>query len=139
MTKQFNYGDKSGPWNNEPNYLRGKYKEYNWVIKRTHIGILCGYVLLPKGHKYYGEIEYNIPIEVHGGLTFAGEKGKYYWIGFDCAHSGDYIPSFQSPLIQLIQSNTTYKNINFVKKEIKNMIDQLPSMIIKEQKLVLEL
>lgn len=66
-----------------------------------------GYVLLPKGHKWHGKHYDDIPVEIHGGLTFSepitedmveGENWEQYltkedvgcWmIGFDCAHFGD--------------------------------------------------
>lgn len=47
-----------------------------------------GYVLIPKGHKYFNVSDYNdIPYEVHGGITFAQNIGSHYIIGWHCAHS----------------------------------------------------
>lgn len=70
-----------------------------------------GYVLLPKGHPWYGKFYTDIDVYVHGGLTysdlfpynwFAGDrhfemceqlninKLKDFWcIGFDCSHYDD--------------------------------------------------
>lgn len=56
-----------------------------------------GYVLVPKGHKYYGLNYDDIPVDVHGGLTFSkhikgDERGNFsdgFWIGFDTAHHND--------------------------------------------------
>lgn len=85
--------------------LDGPFKNYN------------GYVALPKSHPYWGKDYNDIPIRVHGGLTFGGqgggvaylrpyvlggkEKGKLdpmswpdpnlWWIGFDTSHLGDFI------------------------------------------------
>lgn len=42
----------------------------------------CGYVTLPETHPDTGKDYDQLPIEVHGGLTF-GDGGKF---GFDCAH-----------------------------------------------------
>jgi hypothetical protein len=40
-----------------------------------------------------GGIDYdNIPVHVHGGLTFCEKDGDNWVIGFDCAHSGDLSP-----------------------------------------------
>jgi len=64
----------------------------------------CGYVAIPEGHKYYGVPYYDIPVDVHGGLTYSNhyhdgempdgfswpEDFKGHWIvGFDTAHYGD--------------------------------------------------
>lgn len=66
-----------------------------------------GYVLIPPGHPYHGVGYDDIPVEVHGGLTFSDiitqdlvdsewADGKLdnadvgYWaVGFDTAHYGD--------------------------------------------------
>lgn len=73
----------------------------------------CGYVAVPLGHPLHGPDEDKrttalpaaddcapIPsyvLDVHGGLTFAGERvaddgvtaDPDWWFGFDCAHAGD--------------------------------------------------
>lgn len=57
---------------------------------------LCAYLGVPKDHPLAG-FDYNdIPIQVHGGLTY-GNEGKegylpagFYWYGWDYAHSGDF-------------------------------------------------
>jgi hypothetical protein len=54
----------------------------------------CGYVRVPPGHPAHGK-EDELNVDVHGGLTFsriepcAHEDGTGWWLGFDCAHSGD--------------------------------------------------
>lgn len=56
---------------------------------------LCAYIGIPLDHPLSGFDYDSIPIECHGGLTFAG-KGDgyrpegYYWYGWDYGHSGDY-------------------------------------------------
>ncbi len=53
-------------------------------------GHYCGYVRLPKGHKYYGISYEDIPIDVHGGLTSSCLEDDGTWeIGFDTNHKGD--------------------------------------------------
>lgn len=60
-----------------------------------------GYVALPKGHPWYG-MDYNeIPVDIHGGLTFSQLASNWaedhdfdpesWVIGFDTAHYGDNI------------------------------------------------
>ena len=66
-----------------------------------------GYVRIPDGHPYYEKTYDDIPVDVHGGLTFSDhifEDGKYfsdgYWIGFDTAHYGDDIDSW--PMVRVM-------------------------------------
>jgi hypothetical protein len=55
----------------------------------------CGYVRVPPTHSQFGKEYDDVPVDVHGGLTFAAEEpcehedGKGFWFGFDCAHYGD--------------------------------------------------
>lgn len=100
------------------------------VVK--HNSFNCGYVGVPKEHKCfensYHDIEYEI--DVHGGLTFSdffehieSNYNKYYYIGFDCAHGGDFIPGVNFGL-----STThinSYKDYDFVKKECIKLAEQL--------------
>lgn len=56
---------------------------------------LCAYVGVPTDHPLVGFRYDDIPLDVHGGLTYAGAGliglGKdLYWFGWDYAHSGDY-------------------------------------------------
>jgi len=62
-----------------------------------------GYVAIPKGNKFYGMPYNNIPVNVHGGLTFSelvDEDFMTQWeltddylgmwvVGFDTCHYGD--------------------------------------------------
>lgn len=96
-----------------------KYRGYTGYVRRVNIGSLshlCGYVILPEGHRLYGAgyDEYE-DIPCHGGITFAErlfEKG--FALGFDCAHACDtYNP----------------KDEQFVINEIKGMIDYIVEKI----------
>lgn len=65
----------------EGDYMAFEYKGYKCRILRVHrlqdpnsITIfLCGYVLLPKKHKYYGKDYDEIDIDVHGGLNYSDD------------------------------------------------------------------
>src|SRR6266852_2577156 len=66
----------------------------------------CGYVRIPQCHKWHGKDYDDIDVSVHGGLTFSKVEpcshvdGTGYWIGFDCAHSGDAsVPPGETPMI----------------------------------------
>lgn len=108
------------------NYLSGEYKDHKWVAFYFESGTMqhfCGYIKIPKNHpwykvgikrKYYtiGMERFmhrnydDIPLHVHGGLTFAElvterNKNNYLqpfsqglWVGWDYSHAGDrlYLP-----------------------------------------------
>ena len=67
------------------------YNGHECVITRnTRIGFLCGYVSVD------ATCEDDCPaVWCHGGVTYYGtlstipERTKSFYIGFDCAHSGD--------------------------------------------------
>lgn len=93
------------------------------LAKRGPGGHWCGYVGVSEGHPAF-ELDYDkvydlFPswdddgyLEVHGGLTYAdhcaegpeessicpvpdpGEPDHVWWLGFDCAHSGDLSPAY---------------------------------------------
>jgi len=60
----------------------------------------CAYLKVPEGSKYVGMDYTKIPLECHGGITYAGEyplpvedpnkMPKGYWIGWDYNHLGDF-------------------------------------------------
>lgn len=109
-------------------------------------GHLCGYVKISNNHPFYKKK--GIYLECHGGIT-ANEIHEDHWIGFDCAHLGDIVPTTEhfkrtSPEWIEIQKknpiplgfenhhlfNPTYKNIEFCIEECKSMIAQL---IVEEE------
>lgn len=71
----------------------GEYNGYKYAVCLMSLGHRCGYVAIPKGHRYYGT-EYDfLDIDCHGGLTYSDsgyplDDGNWY-IGFDTAHLGD--------------------------------------------------
>ena len=98
------WGD--GEWVNEPDIIEFEHKDIKCCLcrnmgweghKMDHLsgGNLCGYVCVPKDHEYFGKEYSQIDIEVHGGLTFGEIAADEFWIGFDCAHSHDIIPSIE--------------------------------------------
>lgn len=162
-----------GPWQDEPDYEIGEIEGYTYLIDRKLRtgGHLCGYVKIPFCHKVYGKGWDEISMEVHGGLTYAGEDAPTFgaiseqerkslkdgwWIGFDCAHYKDLLPLsiFYDRVVQRFRTEypdtvkemmeeyeidyplpdygqsfmirgRTYKDMNFVRDEIKKMIKQL--------------
>lgn len=65
------------------------------VFRHPDLGHLCGYVEVPDEHPWHGK-GYDDLVSVHGGLTYAGNlRGDGWWIGFDCAHFGDFVPALR--------------------------------------------
>ena len=111
-------------WEKEPSFLEFSYKGYLCQIRRhSSLLNLCGYVVLPKQNKFFGKNYNDIDVEVHGGLTYSQDIGEDFWkIGFDCGHLYDISPGL-SP--SFLEDKSTYKNIEYVKREIENMVDQI--------------
>jgi hypothetical protein len=81
-------------------------------------------------------------LDVHGGITY-NEAGRdlqdqphslaqydkdgnvLWWLGFDCAHSGDYAPHMDALVGTGPQYGQTYKDINYVNAQIKQLVHQL--------------
>lgn len=95
--------------------LLEEWKRHNYLCKITQGKVLdhyCGYVGIPRNHplvKHKGVDTFQ-ELEVHGGVTFTADSKKeiikleeknlwedpYFWVGFDCAHGGDYSPFNQA-------------------------------------------
>lgn len=107
-------------WLNEPDLKEFNYRGFNCIIKRIYdFGHLCGYVEIPITHPAYGRNDYE-DIACYEGITYVKTKDNITTIGFDCAHFMDYVPyrTVHEPC-------QTYKNMEFVENEIKNIVDQL--------------
>ncbi len=106
-------------------------------------GHLCGYVQIPKRHPLYSKDWYGIDLDCHGGIT-CNENHEEHWIGFDCAHMNDLIPSYEKfkktdetmiqfekehPLPEKVREHfvfsRTYRNIEFCMNECRIIVDQL--------------
>lgn len=85
------------------------------------VGAGNGYVFLPRGHKYFEEHYDNIPVSVHGGLTYAQmydnhfdgvveglDQDTDYWVvGFDTAHLNDSLRNW--PMSRVIEETMDLK------------------------------
>jgi hypothetical protein len=100
------------PWHTEQDRVqwRDEATGFELLVKRAKTtGALCGYVGVPPGHPWHGKDYDSIDAEVHGGVTYSeacdgdqehgichvprpGEPEHLWWIGFDCAHLGDFTP-----------------------------------------------
>jgi len=82
-------------------------------------------------------------IRVHGGLTFAsgcrhgddpskgichipgeGEPDTVWWFGFDCAHSGDYVPAYDRRY-SFGCDDEVYRTQQYVESEVRGLARQL--------------
>jgi hypothetical protein len=115
-------------------------------------GHLCGYCRIPKNHiDYKCKKPFDLPYSVHGGITYGRlEEDEEYWIGFDCAHSGDIVPSLeifkkkygeyggikelksQFPDAPCFKEH--YRNIQFVVEECKSLAEQIAEKILPPSK-----
>lgn len=82
---------------------QGTHAGHEWVVVHNGNGYRCGYVKVEPGHPWHGIGYDDIRLpdgewpDVHGGLTFSepdepcdkGGEDAGWWLGFDCAHSGD--------------------------------------------------
>lgn len=119
-------------------YKAFEYKGYKCRIIRMGIfelGIfhLCWYVLLTEKDKWYKKDWMDLPYTVHGGLTYSNSYLRYqpekdWWrIGFDCNHAGDLSMDYQLNKECMLWINATYKTMEFVENELKQLVDQIVS------------
>lgn len=125
----------------EGNYKAFEYKSYKCRILRMGEGMpfehrlfhLCWYVLLTKKDKRYGKDWAEIPYSVHGGITYSSHKlhlqqeEDWRWIGFDCAHAGDISLEYQLDKEYMLGTSSTYKTMEYVESELKQLVDQVLS------------
>lgn len=116
------------PWNDEPDTYDFTHMGYECNAVRNFIGVWCGFVRLPISHPWCNMPYEEIPVNVHGGLSFSGHRegshqgidSDFFWVGFDCARAGDYVPgvrAFEKKMFPKIEGGpdvSAYKNLQFV-------------------------
>lgn len=140
-------GWKPGPWQDEPDRMEWEFMGYPCLMRRnSEFGNWCGYVAVPPQHPWF-KLGYNdIDVSVHGGLTYTGhcqgdichvpEPGKQenvWWLGFDCAHCGDYCPGLEAqlsialgrPSVAMAEEFNTYRDVAYVKKQVERLVRQI--------------
>jgi hypothetical protein len=103
------------------------------IRRNPTLGHYCGYVWIPEGHRFFNKKTEDIKVEVHGGLTYCGHNDahKYYVIGFDCGHYGDF-SNFLYPNEQMAETMKNfrplkieqYRTYEYVKSEVERLSDQ---------------
>jgi hypothetical protein len=123
------------PWLTEPNELKWNDPATGllcWIarVRPDTSGHLCGYVAVPAGHPLhgkaagYGNSEHDADFDVHGGVTWNGlhDGSTKWWIGFDCAHAGDLLPTDR---FNRWPTKDVYRGIEYVKAECAKLARQI--------------
>lgn len=147
-TIEYHTVDKSawadGPWKNEHDKVQytDPVTGMPCLIVRGPSGALCGYVGVNEGHPCYEKGYEDVPVEVHGGLTYSafctenehgichipeeGEPDKVWWLGYDCAHLGDKCPAYER--FGSFGYGEVYRNMDYVKGENAQLARQLADL-----------
>lgn len=100
----------------------GYYQGYKYMIV-SHGIHPTAYVSIPEGHCCYKKDYSKIDLDVHGGLTYSGkplwEEINEYWIGWDYAHAGDFLPGLKTRG----KKWTTRKIFKDVKSVVAQLLD----------------
>lgn len=150
----------TGPWDSEPDRLEWRHSSgLACLANRNDMGAWCGYVAIPPGHPLFGVIDTRggDSFEVHGGITYSkvgrqgpighvplpGESDDPHWVGFDCGHASDLIPSFEiysgslekiglpkeaAPLFRSLRqraAGSTYRDLPWVVEQTNSLADQI--------------
>lgn len=150
--KHFGYGE----WVEEADVTEFEYLGYIAYVYRVFMrepdlkeeayfgGHLCGYVKVPEDHHLFGKRSecWDADLDCHQGITFS-EFHEEHWIGFDCAHSGDYVPTMEMmrkkrrysgefelfPIPEGFENCTlfhpVYRNMEYCIYECKRLIESL--------------
>ena len=134
-----------GPWVSEPNYKELGDEHTMGVVRRVAHresngtvlwgGQLCGYVRIPDGHPWHGlELDdLDDKLSSHQGLTYleTNELGER-WVGFDCAHLYDVIPSVAMVMKPFAYERSgtemlkpEYRDFDYCCDIVRTMMDEL--------------
>lgn len=132
-----------GPWKTERHRVEFEHAGLRCILARNQMLAWCGYVGVPAGHPAYGMDYDDVDVSVHGGLTYAeacrapvchiAENDELWWLGFDCAHAGDLVPTMIE-LNEKIRRNfprapeDEYRDEAYVTAEVKSLAEQLARM-----------
>ncbi len=127
----------NGPWQSEPDHANFEHAGLPCMIHRGRAGAWCGYVAVDENHPAFGIHYSEIYVDIHGGLSYSdhcqgelchvpkpGQPDNVWWLGFDCLHSGDVAPAYNSfaPSSSVYDS---YKDLEFIVSETKQLAEQL--------------
>lgn len=138
-----------GPWQDEHDNIVWTDKDtgYKCIVQRTKMGHLCGYVEVPKPNLQIPSpaVTFNLDdpdisvsinlldyydsrVTVHGGVTWTNEidlNGIHYdyVVGFDCAHTDDYVPN-----MHFGTKPEAYRNVEYVMEQCHLLAKQLKDL-----------
>ena len=109
--------------------------ELKCYIRRVpRSGHLCGYVHLTQDNDYFGMDYDRIPVNCHGGLTYASEHDNQWVIGFDCAHFADLQPFYTDT--EIYGNNGIYRDMDYVTKECESICEQISDKSKSHKRLI---
>ena len=80
----------------------------------------------PDNYEFHNRIDGKV--DVHGDLTFAGDReqvvGSGWWFGFDCAHAYDLVPTMLRDGFHS-QVESIYRDLAYVRDECGSLARQL--------------
>lgn len=148
-----NWGD--GEWQYEPDFMEFKYKGYHCSANRDDsTGTWGGCITLPQYDKYHDK-KLQSQLKAHGGLLIHGNNKRKRLVFLCCNPFEDFYPTNNAIIMVLKQmaqdeehfyellqnfksqlpdgstmfakdfDKGTYKNVAFVVKELKALVDQL--------------
>jgi hypothetical protein len=142
----------NGPWEGEPDHQEWRYDGVPCVVNRNDHGSWCGYVAIPPGHPLYEkDVDVDDVVEAHGGITYSehgcmgeichtprpGESDYPRWVGFDCAHCMDFVPTmallrsqlgYEETAMSMLGRFEVYRTIDYVKAETENLAQQIAAL-----------
>lgn len=136
-------GWPAGPWDEEPDRIEWRHTGLPCLIVRSQLGALCGYVAVPPEHPLHGVPYGYVHASVHGGLTYSdrcagrichvpaeGEPDDVWWLGFDCAHAHDLIPTIFAGVVRSggALPHDAYRDIAYVTAEVNDLAEQLAKL-----------
>lgn len=123
------------PWEGEPDnaeWVDESTGLHGHIMRNTITHTLCGYVGVTSGDLV--GVDYNRILmgdyTPHCGLTYSGREGNVWWLGFDTAHSEDFLPGLYIKM-RMVNHNgkeswpptTNYRTWEFVDAEIRRMME----------------
>ena len=99
------------------------------------------YVKIPENSKYYGRDDYDMDIDVHGGITYSKDylwiskkqKINGWFIGWDYAHYGDY-SAYEEKLPARFRTEGKKWTTEEIFKDVKEACYQIQKEIEEEKK-----
>ncbi len=129
-----------GPWDDE-----GDREEWTTAVGlpamllRSEVGAWCGYVGVPSGHRLR-DVDFGVSMEltdidVHGGITFTGKHSlatrghaDTWWIGFDCAHWTDVVPSMVHLTEPISRIGGAYRTQGYAREQCESLARQIAGL-----------